>query len=152
MSSLALIPITIGDAKVFIGQRHRTHEKPPGSALFAVAVGLADSVVGVALIGRPKARRLQDGWTAEVVRVCTDGTRNACSMLYGAAWRAARALGYRKLITYTLQAEGGASLRAAGWRVVGETRGGSWDRTPRPRVDRHPTQSKLRWEAGEVSQ
>jgi hypothetical protein len=90
---------------------------------------------------------LSDGWTAEVVRCCTDGTRNVCSMLYGAAWRAARALGYRKLITYTLAEEGGASLRASGWSVVAETSGGTWDRAERPRVDTHPTQAKLRWEA-----
>lgn len=85
--------------------------------------------------------------TAEVVRVATDGTRNACSMLYGAAWRACRALGYRRLVTYTLPEEGGASLRAAGWRLVGEAGGGSWSRKSRPRVDLHPTQQKMRWEA-----
>jgi hypothetical protein len=89
---------------------------------------------------------LMDGWTAEVTRVATDGTRNACSILYGAAWRAARALGYRKLVTYTLPEEGGASLRGAGWTVIGEAGGGSWSRKDRPRIDTHPTQAKLRWE------
>jgi len=79
--------------------------------------------------------------------VATDGTRNACSMLYGAAWRAAKALGYRKLITYTLASEPGTSLRAAGWSVVGEVRGRSWSCASRPRVDKHPLQDKLRWEA-----
>jgi hypothetical protein len=83
----------------------------------------------------------------EVLRVATDGTANACSMLYGAAWRAARALGWRKLITYTLVSEPGTSLRAAGWRVVGVVRGRSWDCASRPRVDRHPTLDKQRWEA-----
>ncbi len=104
--------------------------------------------------GNPKSKALQDGWTAEVVRVCSidlrpagDHASCACSMLYAASWRAAKALGFRRLVTYTLPTEGGASLRAAGWRVIAETRGGSWDRRERPRVDEHPTQPKLRWEA-----
>jgi hypothetical protein len=89
---------------------------------------------------------LQDGWTAEVSRLATDGSKNACSMLYGAAWRACRALGYRRLITYILDTEPGTTLQAAGWKLVGAAGGGSWDRRERPRVDRHPTQGKLRWE------
>lgn len=90
---------------------------------------------------------LDDRFTLEVNRVATDGAKNACSMLYGAAWRAAKALGYQQLITYTLPEEGGASLRAAGWRLVGECGGGSWSRASRPRCDSHPVQKKLRWEA-----
>ena len=87
-----------------------------------------------------------DNYTAEVTRCCTDGTRNACSILYAAAWRAARAMGYRRLITYTLPEEGGASLRASGFRLLGEAGGGSWNSPARPRVDTHPTQGKLAWE------
>ena len=87
-----------------------------------------------------------DGWTGEVLRCCTDGTRNAPSMLYRACWRATRAMGYRRLITYTLPEEGGASLRAAGFKLIGEAGGGSWSRRLRPRVDTHPMQKKLRWE------
>ncbi len=79
--------------------------------------------------------------------MATDGTKNACSMLYGAAWRAARALGWLRLVTYTLPEEGGASLRAAGWRCIGEAGGGSWSRANRPRVDMHPLQVKMKWEA-----
>ncbi len=86
------------------------------------------------------------GWTLEVTRCATDGTTNACSALYAAAWRAARALGWRNLITYTLSTESGTSLRAAGWRVVGETPGRSWNVPSRPRVDTHPLQTRLRWE------
>lgn len=106
-------------------------------------------ICGVAIVGLPVARLLCDGFTLEVRRVCTDGTRNACSMLYQAAWRAVKALGYRKLITYTLPEEGGASLRGAGWHLVGQRGGGTWDRPKngRPRVDLHPTQQKLLWEA-----
>lgn len=140
-----LVPVTISDACAFVERHHRTHGAPH-SYLWAVAVAQEGDVVGVAIVGRPVARHLEDGWTAEVVRCTTTGVKNACSMLYGASWRAARALGYRRLITYTLATEPGTSLRAAGWRVVGQTSGGSWSRSERPRVDRHPLQAKLRWE------
>ena len=84
--------------------------------------------------------------TAEVSRLCTDGTRNACSFLYGACARAAFALGYKRIGTYILASEPGASLYGAGWRLVGETRGKSWSRPSRPRVDKHPLQAKLLFE------
>ena len=103
-------------------------------------------VCGVAIVGRPIARNFDNGWTAEVNRTCTNGHKNANSMLYGAAWRAAKAIGYKRLITYTLKDEPGTSLIAAGWRLVGECGGGSWSRKNRPRVDLHPLQRKLLWE------
>ena len=114
---LSLCPITLCEAFLFV-RRHHRHHRPPQGGLFAVACTLegSDEVCGVAIVGRPIARRLDDGWTAEVTRCCTDGSRNACSMLYGAAWRACRALGYRRLVTYTLPEEGGCSLRGAGPR------------------------------------
>jgi L-amino acid N-acyltransferase YncA len=140
-----LVPITISDALEFVARHHR-HGGAPHSYLFAVACAEGEEVVGVAVIGRPVARMLQDGWTAEVIRLCTDGTKNACSMLYGAAWRACRALGYRRLVTYILDSEPGVTVRAAGFKLVGQAGGGSWHRENRPRVDRHPTQGKLRWE------
>ncbi len=87
------------------------------------------------MVGRPVARHSDNGFTLEVNRVCTDGAHNACSMLYGASWRAAKALGYRRLITYTLPSEGGASLRAAGWKLIGERGGGNWNVRSRPRID-----------------
>lgn len=149
---LTLVPITLREACAYI-ERHHRHHDPPRGCIVCVACALLDfggevvhPIVGVAVVGRPVARNLQDGWTAEVTRVATDGTRNACSILYGAAWRAVRALGYRKLVTYTLAEEGGASLRGAGWRCLGEAGGGSWSRRDRPRVDTHPTQTKMRWE------
>ncbi len=144
--SLRIVPCTISEAREFIARHHR-HHRPPVGGLFAVAVAVGADVVGVAIVGRPVARGAQDGWTAELTRMATDGTRNACSMLYGAAWRASRALGWVRLITYTLPEEGGASLRAAGWRCLGEAGGGSWSRPSRPRVDMHPTQVKMKWEA-----
>lgn len=144
--ALQVVPCTLASAKEFVRQHHR-HHRPPVGGLFAVAVAVGADVVGVAIVGRPVARGLQDEWTAEVTRVATDGTRNACSKLYGACWRAARALGWRRLVTYTLDSESGASLRGAGWSVVGEVRGRSWSCQSRPRVDKHPLQGKLRWEA-----
>ena len=145
---MMLCPITLKDAGEFVGRVHR-HHKPPQGGLFAVAATDGVQIVGVAIIGRPVSRMLADGWTAEVTRLATDGSRNCCSLLYAAAWRACRALGYGRLITYILDTEPGTSLRAAGWRCVGQAGGGSWSRINRPRVDDHPTQGKMRWEAGE---
>ena len=145
---LRIVPMTFAEACTFVSQHHR-HHRPPAGHKFSIGVAAANCVVGVAIVGRPVSRVLDDGWTLEVNRVATDGTRSANSMLYGACRRAAWALGYHKLVTYTLPEEGGASPRAAGYRLVGEAGGGSWD-TPtsgRPRVDRHPTQVKWRWEA-----
>jgi len=145
--SLEIQPVTYREACAFIEAHHR-HHKPPQGYLFGVAVALDGAVVGVATVGRPVSRHLQDGWTAEVTRCCTTGAKNACSILYAACWRAARAMGYKKLITYTLPEEGGSSLRGAGWSVVGKTTNPKgWNCPSRPRVDTHPLQCKLRWEA-----
>lgn len=103
-------------------------------------------LVGVAIVGRPVSRYLDNGLTLEVNRLCTDGTKNACSFLYGAAWRAARALGYRKIITYILDTESGASLRAAGWDCAGLAGGKRWTGNRRPAVDLYPPQMKYRYE------
>ena len=143
---LQLQPITLAEAHAFVAAVHR-HHAPSVGGKFAIGVNDGTGVVGVGVGGRPVARHFDDGWTAEVTRLATDGTPNACSILYAAAWRAARAMGYVRLVTYTLPEEGGASLRAAGWRVVGEAGGGSWSCKSRPRVDRHPLQTKWLWEA-----
>jgi hypothetical protein len=131
---LTIVPVSLDEANAFVAAHHR-HHKPVVGHKFSIGVADGERVRGVAIIGRPVARMLDDGWTLEVNRCCTDGTRNACSMLYGAAWRAVRALGYRRLLTYTLPFEGGASLRAAGWRLIGERGGGNWNTPARPRVD-----------------
>lgn len=144
--TLQLVPITLREARAFVDEHHRHHKAPQGG-IFAIGVSDSAEICGVAIVGRPVARNAQDGWTAEVTRLCTDGSRNACTMLYGAAWRACRAMGYRRLITYTLAEEYGGSLRSAGWRLLGECGGGKWGRKERPRVDTHPTQRKLLWEA-----
>ena len=143
---MQIVPMNISEAKSFVEQHHR-HHGAPVSGLFSVAAAVGETVVAVAIVGRPVSRVLDDGWTVEVTRLCAlPGTPNACSMLYAACWRAARALGYRKLVTYTLQSEGGASLRAAGLRCVGEVRAKSWHTPARPRVDKNPAQAKFRWE------
>lgn len=144
-----LCPMSFGEACDFVSQHHR-HHPPPRGHKFSVGVADNGRVVGVAMIGRPVARLFDDGWTLEVNRTCTvEGARNANSMLYAAAWRAAKALGYRRLITYTRGEESGVSLRAAGWRVVAERKPRKgWDMPARPRVDstEHQLQRTL-WEA-----
>lgn len=114
---LEIRPITLRAAGAFIAEHHR-HNKPPRGHKFSIAVYDGETLVGVACAGRPIARHYDDGVTLEVNRTCTDGARNANSMLYGAIWRAAKAMGYRRCITYTQADETGASLRAAGWRQV----------------------------------
>lgn len=145
---LEYAPIRLAEANAFV-QRHHRHHGPVTGCKFCVSIrdAATGELRGVAIVGRPVARALDDGVTLEVNRLCTLGDRNACSMLYAAAWRAAKAMGYTRLITYTLPQEGGASLRAAGWRVVARTKGGSWNCPSRPREDDHPLQAKLRWEA-----
>jgi len=140
-------PIELSEANAFVSKFHR-HHKPVVGHKFSIAVS-NDVVCGVAIVGRPVSRHLDNGLTLEVNRCCTDGTRNACSMLYSAAWKAAKALGYMRLITYTLPEEGGASLRGAGWTLVGLRGGGNWNVKSRPRIDTAEILSgqKHLWEA-----
>lgn len=144
--SLELQPIDFKEATAFVQKHHRHHDASIGWK-FGVAVNDGEKVVGVVMVGRPVARHLDNGWTLEVTRCCTDGTPHACSMLYAAAWRATKAMGYKRLITYTLKEEAGTSLRAAGWHALYETTGGSWSCASRPRVDTHPLGQKTLWEA-----
>ena len=146
MNKLELIPVTRDEALAFIRELHRHASRPLGYR-FAVGVGLRGRLVGVATAGRPTARVLDDGATIEVTRLCTDGTPNACSALYGACWRAARALGYRRAITYTLATESGSSLRASGWQRDAELKPRrGWDTPSRPR-ESHGVDgvARIRW-------
>ena len=139
------VRIDLAEANAFVAQYHR-HHKPVIGHMFSIGAALDDKIVGVVIVGRPVARMRDDGVTAEVTRLCTDGSANACSFLYGAAARAAFALGFKRIGTYILASEPGTSLMASGWRQIGEVRGRSWTTPSRPRVDKHPTQDKLLFE------
>jgi hypothetical protein len=143
---LDVIPLPLGEANAFVSEHHR-HHKPVVGHKFSIGAIKGEKVVGVCIVGRPVSRHRDDGLTLEVTRLCTDGTKNACSFLYGKAAKATFALGYRRIGTYILNTESGTTLRAAGWKLLGERGGGSWNVKSRPRVDMHPTQGKLLWEA-----
>lgn len=138
--------VELSDACAFVSEHHR-HHTPPIGHLFSLGAFLGEDMVGVAIVGRPVSRHRDDGLTAEITRLCVrEGVRNAASFLLGRCARAALALGFRRIGTYTLARESGTSLRAAGWVVVGEVKGRSWDTPSRRRTDKHPTEDKLLWE------
>ena len=150
MKALTVRPCSLADANEYVRRYHRHHLPTVGHKFSLAACSEDGAVHGVAITGRPVARNIDDGETLEVNRVCTDGTPNACSCLYGAVRRAARELGYARVVTYTLPEEGGTSLRAAGWSCAGEAGGGAWVRTNGdPRTNAHPLDTKWRWEATE---
>lgn len=148
---LRLAPISLRAANAYIKAVHRHHGPTRGHKFSISVVDAQGELRGVAIAGRPVARMLDDGNHLEVLRLATDGTANACSMLYGAVARAGVAMGYpkRHILTYILESEPGASLRAAGWVVDLEAAGGgSWSKPSRPREDKHPIERKQRWRAG----
>lgn len=142
---LQLVHVELKEANEFVGRLHR-HHKPVVGHRFSVGVSQENTLVGVAIVGRPVARKCDQRNTLEVTRLCTDGTKNACSTLYAACARAGKALGYLKIQTYTLESEGGASLRAAGWVAECISPGGDWNVPSRGgrRVDQ-PMEPKTRW-------
>ncbi len=141
------VPVTFEECCQFVADLHR-HHRPPVGWKFGIGAEHEGQLVGVVMVSRPVARRLDNGSTLEVTRCCTDGTKNACSFLYASAWRAAKALGYTRIITYTLPDEGGASLRASGWKCLYETPGRSWSVPSRNRAtEAQVLGPKLLWEA-----
>ena len=147
-----LQPLELKDAQIFVNQYHR-HNIAPHRDKFRIGLNDGQKLIGVVMVGRPVARHTDDGWTLEVLRCCVlEGYKDACSMLYATAWRATRAMGYKRLITYTLISEPGTSLKAAGWKVIGETkaRPNGWNTPSRPRVmpEKYPTEQKTIWEIG----
>lgn len=152
-----LRPVTQKEAFAYVAANHRHHDVPVGALWQHGAADDDGSLCGVAVVGRPVARKLDDGLSCEVTRLCTNGARNACSMLYAAARRVAIEKGYRRGITYILDSEyqktdpetdrrvGGKSLETAGWRYLGKTDGGGWSRPSRGRADDHPTEPKHRY-------
>jgi len=143
--TLELIPVNLDDANDYVLRLHR-HSKPTIGHKFAVGISDGKQLRGVAISGRPVSKALQDGRTIEILRVCTDGIRNGCTRLYGASCRAAAALGYLLAITYTLESEGGASLRAAGFKPVATVKERQWGCPSRPREERDLIGDKIRWE------
>jgi len=141
---MKIVPITLKAANAFVNKYHRHHKATIGHKF---SIGLSDSrdLIGVAIMGRPVARGSDDGFTIEVARLCTNGTKNACSMLYQAAARASKELGYKKIQTYILDEESGVSLKAANWKMEALTSGGKWVHSHGNRNNNHPLQPKQRW-------
>lgn len=148
--SLLLVPLSLSEANQMVRQYHR-HNQPVPGCKFCIGARLldGDELVGAIIVGRPVARAYDDGWTMEVTRCATNGAKNASSMLYAAASRATFALGYRRLITYTRTDESGATMRAAGWKVIAERPARSWAKASiaRPREDKSEPAPRLLWEA-----
>lgn len=141
-----VVPVTLKAANEFIKAKHRHHGQVRGCK-FSIGAMKSGELVGIAVTGRPVARMLDDGFTAEVTRLCSDGSKNVCSMLYAASARAAAAMGYRRIVTYILATEHGVSLAAAGWtRSDLSSSGGTWNRPSRTRIDAHPLIPKFRYE------
>ena len=139
------VPLHLREANEFVAKYHR-HNLPTVGGKFAVGAALDGKLVGVAIAGRPVARKLDDGKTLEVLRVCTDGTPNANSFLYGRVKRIALLMGYQKVITYTLAVEPGASLRAVGAQVVGQVQPKEWSVPSRPRESQTVYgKAKVKW-------
>lgn len=146
---LRVEPIGLRAANAYVDEHHRHHKASRGHKFSVSVVDEHGELRGVGIAGRPVSRMLDQSGHLEVVRVCTDGTKNACSMIYGALRRAGVALGYpaEKIITYTLASEPGGSLRSAGWHDDGLAGGGEWGRASRPRDVVAPTETKRRWRA-----
>lgn len=149
--SIYVVPIKLSEAIEFVHNFHR-HNKPPVGGMFAVGASDGQKLIGVAIVGRPVSRHLDNGHTLEVTRCCVieSAPKGACSFLYARCWQAAKALGWRKLITYTLQSESGASMRGAGWRLVAELSerdASGWQNRPGRDWQSVVGQAKFRWEA-----
>lgn len=136
-------PITVKQASAYVNEHHRHHKASVGCK-FCIGCYDGEVLAGVAMCGRPVSRMLDDGLTCEITRVCTDGTRNACSMLYGACCRVAKAMGYRRIITYTLVSESGASVKAANFKSEGRAGGKHWNGVRNTGVET-PEEMKIRW-------
>lgn len=143
MSRLEVRPIGLKAANRFVEANHRHHKKVAGCK-FSICACKGDVIVGVAICGRPVSRHMDDGTVIEINRLCTDGTRNACSLLYGACCRIAKEMGYRKIITYVLASENGASLKASNFTCEGEAGGKIWT-GERARDNGVPRELKTRW-------
>ncbi len=152
---MRVVPITLREANKFIAEKHRHHKSVQGQK-FSIGLEVDGVLVGVAVCGRPVSRHYDNGLTLEVTRLCTDGTKNACSALYAACARIAKTMGYEKIITYILASESGTSLKASGWKCEAVGVGGlKWKRSDGIRTDsvvnlfgeekKYPQELKQRW-------
>lgn len=133
---LRIAPTNLKEANDYVTRHHR-HNGKVLIHRFSLSVYDGDRICGVAIVGNPSARRLDDGVTLEILRCCTDGTRNACSMLYGRCAQIAKLMGFKKIITYITQEENGASLRASNFVLEADNVGGGekgWNVPSRPRI------------------
>lgn len=142
--SLRIRPLTLKQANDHVAALHR-HHKPATGHRFSLGCFEGDRLVGACIVGRPVARMTDQNNVAEVTRLVTDGTKNACSILYAAAARAADAMGFERIQTFILESEPGTSLRASGWVLDGVSGGGEWGRKNRARENDQPTEKKTRW-------
>ena len=142
---LKSVPIELKAANEYVASLHRHHDPVHRDKFRIACIGEDGIIHGVIQLARPVARNLDDGKTIEVVRCCTDGTKNACSFLYSKAARIAKEMGYSKIITYILQSEDGTSLKASGWQYEADVQGKSWNCPSRPRNTTAPTCDKQRW-------
>lgn len=154
MKKLTAVPLSLKETNAFIAEHHR-HHVPVKRDKFRVGCELNGKLVGVINVGNPVARKLCDGYTLEVTRMCSDGTKDVCSFLYSRAARIAKEMGYRRIITYILINESGVSLKSSGWHKEAETKGSSWNTPGRPReliihtlfgdIQKYPITDKQRW-------
>lgn len=142
---LRVVPLTLKEANELIARLHR-HHKPVVGHRFSLGARSDDILVGAAVVGRPVARELPQYEIAEVTRLVTDGTPNACSFLYAACERVAREMGFRRIQTYILESEPGSSVKAVNWKFDGLTSGGNWNHSWRKgRREDQPMVAKQRW-------
>lgn len=155
---MEIVPVSLKEAQAFIEKHHRHHKAPAGYK-FAIGCQVGGVLVGVSVVGRPISRHMDDGRTLEVTRLCTDGTKNACSFLYSRSAKIAKDMGYAKIITYILETESGTSLKASNWHLeTADAGGGNWSCPSRPRTleitqmsliegkeVKYPTCKKQRW-------
>ncbi len=145
MRRITPVPLSLKEANEYVKSYHRHHD-PVYRDKYRVGASVDGKLVGIVQVGRPVSRMLDDGKTLEVVRLCTDGSKDVCSFLYSRAARIAKELGYSRIITYILESESGSSLFASGWAEAVTTKGGEWSRPSRPRKTTAPTCPKRRFE------
>ncbi len=147
MAQFQVSPVKLEAANDFVDRLHRHHKRVQGHK-FSLAAWRGGRIVAVVIVGRPPGRKKDDGIRLEVTRLCSDGTRNACSFLYGLARRICSIMGYAALQTFIMEKEPGDSLRADGWEIIGETSGKSWNVPTRPRTDKHELGKRIKYCVG----